>query len=69
MNNLSPDAPAVSCLLGKHHRANGDIQSAANSFVATLEVDAFMWDAFTNSCDCGLLHPSICTINFDFDFG
>ncbi|KAF5018794.1 hypothetical protein F66182_9212 [Fusarium sp. NRRL 66182] len=54
-----PDLPSINRLLGKLHRANGDLQSAARYFVTALESDPFMWDAFTDLCDSGVpLHVS-----------
>ncbi|KAF4440365.1 protein bimA [Fusarium austroafricanum] len=54
-----PDLPSVNRLLGKLHHANGDLQSAARCFVSALELDPFMWDAFTDLCESGIpLHVS-----------
>ncbi|KAF9778819.1 hypothetical protein IL306_002876, partial [Fusarium sp. DS 682] len=48
-----PDPSSISRLLGRLYRANGDLRSAASCFVSALEVDPFMWDVFTDLCDCG----------------
>ncbi|OAQ98379.1 hypothetical protein LLEC1_01492 [Akanthomyces lecanii] len=54
-----PDVAAIYCLLGKLHRANGDLRRAADAYAQTLRADAFMWDAFTDLCDSGVtLHLS-----------
>ncbi|KAK7429734.1 translation initiation factor eIF-2B epsilon subunit, GEF [Neonectria magnoliae] len=48
-----PDAASVHRLLGKLHKANGDLKSAVSCFVAALEIDPFTWDIFADLCDCG----------------
>ncbi|KAF5008547.1 hypothetical protein FDECE_5203 [Fusarium decemcellulare] len=48
------DLPSISRLLGKLYRANGDLRSAASCFISALEADPFMWDVFTDLCDCGI---------------
>ncbi|KAM3561368.1 hypothetical protein ARSEF4850_003270 [Beauveria asiatica] len=54
-----PDEAALSCLLGKLHRANSDLRNAADAYAQALQGDAFMWDAFTDLCDMGVtLHLS-----------
>ncbi|KAM0742655.1 hypothetical protein ACQRIT_002832 [Beauveria bassiana] len=54
-----PDEAALSCLLGKLHRANSDLRNAADAYAQALQADAFMWDAFTDLCDMGVtLHLS-----------
>ncbi|KAM3513648.1 hypothetical protein MY11210_002754 [Beauveria gryllotalpidicola] len=54
-----PDEAALGCLLGKLHRANSDLQNAADAYAQALQADAFMWDAFTDLCDIGVtLHLS-----------
>ncbi|KPM42286.1 hypothetical protein AK830_g4283 [Neonectria ditissima] len=49
-----PDSASVNRLLGKLHRANGDLKNAVTCFVAALELDPFMWDIFADLCDCGI---------------
>ncbi|OAA81826.1 Tetratricopeptide-like helical [Akanthomyces lecanii RCEF 1005] len=51
---FAPDAAAMHCLLGKLHRANGDLQRAADAYAQALLANPFMWDAFTNLCDSGV---------------
>lgn len=46
-----PDSSSVNRLLGKLYRASGDAKTAATHFVAALEANAFLWDAFTDLCD------------------
>lgn len=41
------------CLLGKLHRANGDLQRAADAYAQALLANPFMWDAFTDLYDSG----------------
>lgn len=53
MDRFIPDAAAVHGLLGKLHRANGDVRKAAEAYAQALRADAFMWDAFTDLCDSG----------------
>ncbi|KAF1816618.1 TPR-like protein [Eremomyces bilateralis CBS 781.70] len=48
-----PDAAAVLCLLGKLSRANDETDKAIEYYVEALKLNAFMWDAFTDLCDCG----------------
>lgn len=48
-----PDTSSISRLLGRLYRANGDLRSAASCFVSALEDNPFMWDVFTDLCDCG----------------
>ncbi|KAK5989007.1 Protein bimA [Cladobotryum mycophilum] len=49
-----PDSSSLSRLLGKLHKASGDIKTAAIHFAAALEASPFMWDAFTDLCDSGM---------------
>ncbi|KAI3332983.1 TPR-like protein [Ustulina deusta] len=49
-----PDSSSVNRLLGKLYKANGDTKSAVRYYVAALEENPFMWDAFTDLCDCGV---------------
>ncbi|KAL3588105.1 translation initiation factor eIF-2B epsilon subunit, GEF [Fusarium poae] len=49
-----PDSSSISRLLGRLYRANGDLRSAASCFVSALEANPFMWDVFTDLCDCGI---------------
>ncbi|RTE69950.1 hypothetical protein BHE90_015666 [Fusarium euwallaceae] len=49
-----PDSSSISRLLGRLYRANGDLRRAASCFVSALEANPFMWDVFTELCDCGI---------------
>ncbi|KAH6894267.1 hypothetical protein B0T10DRAFT_558416 [Thelonectria olida] len=51
---FSPDSSVVNRVLGQLHRANGDNKAAAACFVAALQENPFMWDAFTELCDTGV---------------
>ncbi|KAI0432005.1 TPR-like protein [Xylaria sp. FL1042] len=54
-----PDSSSVNRLLGKLYKANGDTKTAVRHYVAALEENPFMWDAFTDLCNCGVsLHLS-----------
>lgn len=48
-----PDSSSISRLLGRLYRANSDLRRAASCFVSALEANPFMWDVFTELCDCG----------------
>lgn len=48
-----PDAPAMSCLLGKLYRAYGDKNKAISCLEDALKLNPFMWDAFTILCEIG----------------
>lgn len=50
----TPDAAAVSCLLGKLHRGYGDKKRAISCFEEALKSSPLMWDAFTALCDMGI---------------
>ncbi|KAI1421343.1 TPR-like protein [Xylaria sp. FL1777] len=49
-----PDSSSVNRLLGRLYKANGDTKTAVKHYVAALEENPFMWDAFTDLCDCGI---------------
>lgn len=49
-----PDAPAVLCLLGRLHRGYDDKKKAVACFEEALQLNPFMWDAFTALCDLGV---------------
>ncbi|EON65595.1 hypothetical protein W97_04833 [Coniosporium apollinis CBS 100218] len=54
-----PDAAAVNCLLGKLWRAYGDTKKAVDCYVEALKLNPFMWDAFLDLCDMGIvIRPS-----------
>lgn len=48
-----PNVAALHGLLGKLHRANGDLGRAVDAYAQSLREDSFMWDAFTDLCDSG----------------
>jgi anaphase-promoting complex subunit 3 len=50
-----PDAAAVNCLLGKLCRAHGDMKKAVDCYVEALKLNPFMWDAYLDLCDTGML--------------
>lgn len=50
-----PDAAAVLCLLGKLCRANGETKRAADYYAESLKLNPFMWDAFHDLCDSGMI--------------
>ncbi|KAF4457637.1 hypothetical protein F53441_455 [Fusarium austroafricanum] len=49
-----PDAPAVLCLMGRLHRGYDDKKKAVACFEEALQLNPFMWDAFTALCDLGV---------------
>ncbi|KAL3425047.1 20S cyclosome subunit (tetratricopeptide) [Phlyctema vagabunda] len=49
----SPDAAAISCLLGKLYLGYDDKKKAITYFEEALKLNPFMWDAFTTLCDMG----------------
>ncbi|KAI9831605.1 MAG: anaphase-promoting complex subunit cdc27 [Phylliscum demangeonii] len=49
-----PDAASVYCLLGKFWHRQGDLQQAVDCYVETLQLNPFMWDAFTALCHFGV---------------
>ncbi|CAI4219996.1 unnamed protein product [Parascedosporium putredinis] len=51
---FAPDYAAANRLLGKLYKASGDVKSAINCYVAAVETNPFMWDAFTDLCDNGV---------------
>ncbi|OCL14176.1 TPR-like protein [Glonium stellatum] len=50
-----PDAAAVNCLLGKLWRAHGDMKKAVDCYVEALKLNPFMWDAYLDLCDTGVV--------------
>jgi anaphase-promoting complex subunit 3 len=46
-----PDAAAGFCLLGKLYSGHGDTKKALGLYVESLQLNPFMWDAFTALCD------------------
>ena len=40
-------------MLGKLHAAHGDTKKAIDYYVEALQLNSFMWDAFTGLCDIG----------------
>ncbi|QPC78838.1 hypothetical protein HYE68_009590 [Fusarium pseudograminearum] len=49
-----PDAPAVLCLLGRLHRGYDDKKKAVSCYEEALQLNPFMWDAFSALCDLGV---------------
>ncbi|KAJ4264844.1 anaphase-promoting complex subunit cdc27 [Fusarium torreyae] len=49
-----PDAPAILCLLGRLHRGYDDKKKAVGCFEEALQLNPFMWDAFSALCDLGV---------------
>ena len=48
-----PDAPAVSCLLGKLYHAHGDLKKAGDYYVEAHKGNPFLWEAFDGLCKVG----------------
>lgn len=55
VRGISPDRAALLCLLGKLYRELDDTDKAAHHFESALKLNPFMWDAFTNLCDMGVV--------------
>ena len=55
VRGISPDRAALLCLLGKLYRELDDIDKAVHHFESALKLNPFMWDAFTNLCDMGVV--------------
>ncbi|KAJ6014905.1 20S cyclosome subunit (BimA/Nuc2/Cdc27) [Penicillium herquei] len=49
-----PDAAAVYCLRGKLYHAHKDMENAVDSYVTSLKLNPFMWDAFLGLCSAGV---------------
>lgn len=55
VRGISPDRAALLCLLGKLYRELDDTDKAVHHFEFALKLNPFMWDAFTNLCDMGVV--------------
>ncbi|KAI9734283.1 MAG: anaphase-promoting complex subunit cdc27 [Cirrosporium novae-zelandiae] len=49
-----PDAASVYCLQGKLLQAHDDFNKAVDSYIESLKLNPFMWDAFICLCDLGV---------------
>ncbi|OAP62064.1 hypothetical protein AYL99_04267 [Fonsecaea erecta] len=60
-----PDAAAILCLKGKLWKAHKNLNQAVECWAASLKLNPFMWDAFTELCDSGakISVPNIYKLN------
>lgn len=52
---VSPDRPALLCLMGRFYRQLDNIDKAITHFELALKENPFMWDAFVSLCDMGVV--------------